>query len=192
MTATVLKWTGAILLAASATAVGFLLLRKKKANDTEAVFSTIAEGIKQNASEFDGLYEGLYQAARNKQEFSTDAYVEWCERVEQMENEKFRSAYASRFTKADIGNEQACREKYEQLLHCVELAGIKRDRESGAVCVADDIMCRAYVEASGQKPEAGTQYTVIKTAWLSGQQVIEYGMILYGTLNIAVSGEEEQ
>ena len=108
-----------------------------------------------------------------------------------MKNAEFRDAFACWFTKDDIGNEQACRERYEQLLHCVEFAGIKRDRESGAVCVADDIMCRAYVEASGQKPEAGTQYTVIKAAWLSGQQVIEYGMVLQGTLNIAVSGEEE-
>lgn len=191
MTATVLKWTGAILLAASATAVGILLLQKKKTNDTTAVCSTIAEGIKQNATEFDGLYEGLYQAARNKQVFSTDAYVEWCERVEQMKNAEFCHAFSSRFTKADIENEQACREKYEQLLHCVELAGITRDRESGAVCVADDIMCRAYVEAGGQKPELGNEYTVIKAAWLSGQKVIEYGMVLKGTLNISVSGEEE-
>ena len=192
MTATVLKWTGAILLAASAAAVGILLLRKQKANATAAVFSNIAEGIKQNAAEFDGLYEGLYQAARNEQMFSTDAYVEWCERVEQIENAEFRGAFASRFTKGDIENEQDCRKKYEQLLHCVELAGIARDRESGAVCAADETMCRAYVEASGQKPEAGTQYTVIKAAWLSGQQVIEYGMVLQGALDISVSGGEEQ
>ena len=192
MTAAVLKWTGAILLAASATAVGILLLQKKKTNDTTAVCSTIAEGIKQNAAEFDGLYEGLYQAARNKQVFSTDAYVEWCERVEQMESSEFHEAFASRFTKADIENEQACREKYEQLLHCIELSGIARDRESGAVCAADETMCRAYVEAGGQKPELGNEYTVIKAAWLSGQQVIEYGMVLQGALDIGVSGGEEQ
>ena len=49
---------------------------------------------------------------------------------------------------------------------------------------ADEIMQLAYVEAGNRKPQIGAEYTVIKAAWLSGEKVIEYGMVMPGTVRI--------
>ena len=116
--------------------------------------------------------------------FSTDAYQEWCDRAGQMHDEAFRTAFDAVFSKSDIEDEALCREKYTLLLGCIGDAGITRDRNSGVCCVADEIMQLAYVEAGNQKPQIGTEYTVIKAAWLSGEKVIEYGMVMPGTVSI--------
>ena len=188
------KWTGILLLTATAACCGVLLMKKRqglrKERETEAPqcdagdLSAIADGIKRYAAEFDGLYEGLYQAVQNLQIFSTDAYQEWCDRVGQMHDEAFRSAFDAVFSKADIESEALCREKYALLLNCIGEAGITRDRSSGECCAADETMQRAYVETGGQKPQPGAEYTVIKAAWLSGEKVIEYGMVMPGTVSI--------
>ncbi len=194
----VFVWTGVLLLTASAACCIALVLNRKKvfprlnrgiqrkeaSRSGTGELSVIADGIQQYAPEFDGLYEGLYQSAQNHQIFSTDAYQEWCERVGQINDEPFHNAFGSMFAKSDIADEALCREKYALLLRCVSDAGIRRDRSSGVCCVADETMHKAYVEAGNQKPKIGGTYTVIKAAWLSNEKVIEYGMVMPGSVNI--------
>lgn len=194
MNGSAIKWTCILLLAAAATCCGILLMKKrqqtqkgceKEVPQYDATdLTAITDGIKKYAAEFDGLYEGLYQAAQSLQVFSTDAYQEWCDRAGQMHDETFRTAFDTVFSKADIESETLCREKYALLLNCIGDAGITRDRNSGECCAADETMQRAYVEAGNQKPQIGAEYTVIKAAWLSGDKVIEYGMVMSGTVSI--------
>ena len=194
MNGSAIKWTGILLLTATAACCGVLQMkkrqRKRKACEKETLqhhaadLAAITDGIKKYAAEFDGLYEGLYQAAQSLQVFSTDAYQEWCDRAGQMYDETFRTAFGTVFSKADIENEALCREKYALLLNCIGDAGIARDRSSGECCAADETMQRAYIEAGNHKPQIGAEYTVIKAAWLSGNQVIEYGMVMPGTVSI--------
>ena len=194
MNGSAIKWTGILLLAAAAACCGVLLMKTRQrtgdAREKETMqhhaadLTAITDGIKKYAAEFDGLYEGLYQAAQSMQVFSTDAYQEWCDRAGQMHDEAFRTAFDAVFSKSDIEDEALCREKYTLLLGCIGDAGITRDRNSGVCCVADEIMQLAYVEAGNQKPQIGTEYTVIKAAWLSGEKVIEYGMVMPGTVSI--------
>ena len=194
MNGSAIKWTGILLLTATAACCGVLLMKKRqrtrKACEKETLqhhatdLAAITDGIKKYAAEFDGLYEGLYQAAQSLQVFSTDAYQEWCDRVGQMHDETFQTAFDTVFSKADIESEALCREKYALLLNCIDGAGITRDRSGGECCIADETMQRAYVEAGNQKPQIGAEYTVIKAAWLSGERVIEYGMVMPGTVSI--------
>ena len=194
MNGSAIKWTGILLLTATAACCGVLLMKKRQrtgdACEKETMqhhaadLTAITDGIKKYAAEFDGLYEGLYQAAQSMQVFSTDAYQEWCDRAGQMHDEAFRTAFDAVFSKSDIEDEALCREKYTLLLGCIGDAGITRDRNIGVCCVADEIMQLAYVEAGNQKPQIGTEYTVIKAAWLSGEKVIEYGMVMPGTVSI--------
>ena len=192
MNASAAKWTGILLLTAAA-CCGVLRMKKRQSHKEQekeaaqyaaADLAAIAAGIKKYAAEFDGLYEGLYQASQSLQVFSTDAYQEWCDRAGQMYDETFRTAFGTVFSKADIENEALCREKYALLLNCIGDAGIARDRSSGECCAADETMQRAYIEAGNHKPQIGVEYTVIKAAWLSGNQVIEYGMVMPGTVSI--------
>ena len=193
MNGSAIKWTGILLLAAAAACCGVLRMKKRqshKEREKEAAqyaaadLTAITDGIKKYAAEFDGLYEGLYQAAQSLQVFSTDAYQEWCDRAGQMHDETFQTAFDTVFSKADIENETLCREKYGLLLSCIADAGITRDRSSGECCAADETMQRAYVVAGEKKPQLGAAYTVIKAAWLSGDKVIEYGMVMSGTVSI--------
>lgn len=194
MNGSAIKWTCILLLTAAATCCGVLMMKnrqrtqkvcEKEVPQYDATdLTVITDGIKKYAAEFDGLYEGLYQAAQSLQIFSTDAYQEWCDRAGQMHDEIFRTAFDTVFSKADIESETLCREKYALLLNCIGEAGITRDRGNGECCTADETMQRAYVEAGNQKPQIGAEYTVIKAAWLSGEKVIEYGMVMSGTVNI--------
>ena len=191
-----MKKTGIVLLAVSLSAGIGLLVRKgvssKKRRTEEKrthdkALSAVVKGIRAHAADFDGLYEGLYQSAQHRGSCSTDAYQEWCDRVGQLEDEPFRIAFQSLFSKADIEDEAFCREQYQQLLDCVLAAGIERDRDSGLTCTADETLRLAYVAADGQKPETGLEYTVVKAAWLSGEKVLEYGLVMTGA---PVSGED--
>lgn len=193
MNGSAVRWTGILLLVAAAACCGVLRMKKRqshKEREKEAVqydaadLTAITNGIKKYAAEFDGLYEGLYQAAQSLQIFSTDAYQEWCDRVGQMQDETFQTAFGNVFSKADIESETLCREKYGLLLSCIADAGITRDRSSGECCTADETMQRAYVVAGEKKPQLGAAYTVIKAAWLSGDKVIEHGMVMSGTVSI--------
>lgn len=146
--------------------------------------SAVADGIKKYSAEFDGLYEALFQAAQNRQTFSTEAYEEWCDRVGQLDDEAFRNVFEHLFAKADIEDETRCRENYSLLLDCIAMAGITRDRDIGMHCEADENMHRSYIVTDGQKPVTGATYTVIKSAWINDTKVIEYGTLIPGTINI--------
>ena len=198
---------GFALLAVSAAAYCEVILRRQKRNcspckweNTSAAadasahqdaISTVADGIKKYAGEFDGLYEGLYQAAKNQQMFSTDAYEEWCSRAAQMEDDSFRSAFCGLFRKSDGMNEVRCRQKYQLLLDCVAAAGIIRDRDCGLSCLADDSLRLAYVGAEGKPPQMGARCTVIKPAWISGEKVVEYGIAFPETADLCDAGRED-
>lgn len=124
----------------AAAACAYLLKRRekfgkiadRKAGAAQEIFPVIAAGISENAGIFDGLYESLFQAVRNQDLFSTEAFEEWCDRVGQLKDEAFCSAFAQTFSKRDIADEALCRKKMEQLLSCVERADIHRERQSGS------------------------------------------------------------
>ena len=115
MNGSTIKWTGILLLTATAACCGVLLMKKRQRTGKAcekaapqhdaANLSAIADGIKKYAAEFDGLYEGLYQAAQSLQVFSTDAYQEWCDRAGQMHDETFQTAFDTVFSKSDIEDE---------------------------------------------------------------------------------------
>lgn len=186
-----IKVAGAIVLVACASGCGAFLLRRLRRKGMQITtaqnaiaLDAVARGIGQHAAEFDGLFEGLYQSAQIQKTFSTDAYTEWCSRVALLDDTLFQNAFHSVFSKDDIQNEALCREKYRVLLRCIEKAGIIRDRSLGLCCVADETMRRSYIEAGGKKPQIGMEYTVIKAAWLRGETVIEYGMVMPGAVNL--------
>lgn len=156
-----------------------------RAKESEAAArAVVADGIRKYASEFDGLYESLYQAEQNRQLFTTEAYEEWCGRVEQLENTEFKSAFRGLFDRSDIEDETRCRAKFSLLLNCIALAGIARDRDSKLCCVADESLQQAYLEMGNKKPQLGDTYTVIKAAWLNDERVIEYGLVMPGSLEL--------
>lgn len=163
----------------------FFILRKKITNrvdpdsDDRNFVQIIANGIKENSAVFDGLYEGLFQAARNLELFSSEAYEEWCFRANHLDNEIFRTAFDKNFSELDIANERLCRKKMNSLLSCIECAGIIRERENGKAYIADNAMCCAYLTINGGNPEVGKEYTVLKSAWINNSdKVIEYGMVM--------------
>lgn len=179
-------------LAASAAVVcGVIFKRRMRAAKSEASgnaqggedqFGLIADGISRNAAVFDGLYEGLFQAAQNHTAFFTDAYEEWCDRAEQLNDAAFCTAFAQVFSKADTRDETLCRGKYAALLQCVERAGMIRRHETGKTYSADETMQCAYSvldgagEATGIVP--GAAYTVLASAWTKGDRVVEHGMVM--------------
>ena len=195
------KKVGFALLAVSAAACCEMILRRRSSwKNTSAAMDAsahrdavarVTDGIRKYAGEFDGLYEGLYQAAKNQQMFSTDAYEEWCSRAEQMEDESFRSAFGGLFRKSDSMDEVRCRRKYRLLLDCVAAAGITRDRDCGVSCLADDSLRLAYVGAEGKPPRMGERCTVIKPAWVSGETVVEYGIAFPETADRCDTGRED-
>lgn len=185
--------TGIFLVAVSAAAYcGVALYGKSGAkqkgfrtNENDGTVRTlVADGIRKYTAEFDGLYESLYQAEQNRQIFTTEAYEEWCDRVEQLQDVTFKSAFRSLFDKSDIEDEVRCREKFSLLLDCIAAAGIRRDRDSKLCCVADESLRQAYLEIERKQPQLGDTYTVIKAAWLSGEQVVEYGLVMPGSLEL--------
>jgi len=163
-------------------AVPYIQRRARRADPRKEALAEVAAGIREYADTFDGLYEGLYQAAHNQRFFSTDAYEEWCGRVGQLEEGPFREAFERLFSQSDVEEETLCREKYLLLLRGIDLAGITRERENNISCEADEAMCRAYVGADGQELRVGNVYTILKSAWVSGEKVIEYGMAAPGVL----------
>lgn len=188
---------GAVAVTAAA-ACAYLLKRREKSGKTaerkadaaQELFPVIAAGISENAGIFDGLYESLFQAVRNQDLFSTEAFEEWCDRVGQLKDEAFCSAFAQTFSKRDIADEPLCRKKMEQLLSCVERADIHRERENGASYPADEAMCRAYLTIDESKMELGTEYTVVKSAWVRKDTVIEYGMLMRTATNQREGGSQ--
>lgn len=197
---------GALLMFSAAACCGVVLRRRKRtcslckwkntsvAVDASAHKDTILRvtaGINKYASEFDGLYEGLYQAAKNQQMFSTDAYEEWCSRAEQIEDESFRNAFCRLFRKSDSMDEVCCRQKYQLLLACIAAAGIIRNRDCGLSCLADDSLRIAYVGTEGKPPRMGERYTVIKPAWVSDEKVVEYGIAFPEMVDLCDAGRED-
>lgn len=185
------KWLTFGALAASGAVLMGMLLRQKKKKATLRLFTehrepaaeadpmeTIAEGIAKNAHVFEGLYEALFQAERNRQLLIRDAYEEWCTRAQQLEDRTFAEAFAQVFSCADLDEEDLCREKFRLLLECIQQAGILRERENGTVDTADEKMCLAYRAVDGHVVEAGMPYTVLTSAWIKGDKVIEYGMVM--------------
>lgn len=144
----------------------------------------IVEGIKKYASNFDGLYESLYQTGIHTETFLTDAYVEWCDRIRLLVNEEeFVTAFNNEFQKNDISDEESCREKIATLLSCIDAAGICRHCNTEERIVFDDVNKNAYVNIEGGKPKIGIEYIIFKSAWLMGEKVIEYGMVMPVTQN---------
>ena len=199
---------GLTLLAVSAAGYCQTVLRRRKASgpapeeddrhtgETPPAYSDtvskIADGIRKHASEFDGLYEGLYQAAKTQRVFSTDAYEEWCGRVGQLGDGPFRHAFCELFRPEDCMDEAAGRLKYGLLLRCIAAAGITRDsRDWGQSCLADDGLRAAYIGEEGKPPRIGGCYTVVKPAWFSGQKVIEYGIAFSAGKDPGNTGKEE-
>lgn len=168
----------------------FCLLRSRRARQdnraalNERALAAVAAGIRRHAAEFDGLFEGLYQAAKIQNSLIVDAYIEWCDRVGQLADISFQSSFSSLFSKEDIQNETLCREKYQLLLRCFAQAGISRDRHQGLCCKADAVMQQAYIVAGGNQPQIGMEYTIIKPAWLIGRNVVEYGMVMPGFVDL--------
>ncbi len=172
-----IKITLGVLGVAAAVGVGFLAIhckRKKAAPQIEDV----VKGLRTYAADFDGLYESLYLASKNKNELSTEAYREWCDRVSQSADDKFKSAFTVLFPREAIQDESRCRKAYSLLLDCLSKADITRTDESKQMCVADENMCRRYLNIDGQKPKVGVSYTVLKAAWISETKVVEYGMLM--------------
>lgn len=167
--------------AAAAFGIFFIVkkIRTGQNADNEDLTQIIVNGIKDNSEVFDGLYEGLFQAVRNREMYFHDAYEEWCFRADHLDNEAFRTAFAEKFSEQDIANEWLCRNKMDILLSCIGCAGIIRERENGKSYIADEAMCRAYLTINGGKPDTDKEYTVLKSAWInSGNKVIEYGMVI--------------
>lgn len=164
--------------------VVFFLLRsarrKGKTGEREGdPDALLAAGIQRNAAEFDGLYESLYQADKLTEAFSTDAFEEWCDRVEQLAGEpQFAAAFRSGFRKSDLENEAKGRKKIRELLRIIEKAGVVRHAGARTACRADETVRNAYFCADGSKPKIDVQYTIIKSAWILGNKVIEYGMVI--------------
>lgn len=185
-----MKWlTLGAMAASGALLLGMLLQHRKKNpepqiqpkpldHSPEVRMQAIAAGIRENAHVFEGLYEGLFQAERNRQLFSTDAYEEWCSRVRQLEDKAFADAFAAVFSPEDVRSENLCREKYAALLACIRQAGIRRERENGITCTADEKMSLLYRAVDACPVEIGAAYTVLTAAWICGEKVIEYGMVM--------------
>ena len=190
-----------LLLAACAGAVTVILFRRKRKKDVPekeqrkdvlpGAYSAVAEGIKKEASWFDGLYESLYQANENTDVFSTDAYEEWCDRMEQAEDETLRAVFGRYFRKSDIADEAAGRRQFLRLLQCVEAAGIRRHSQNGLRCTADETVREAYICIDGQKPKIGFEGTILKSAWMLDGKVIEYGMLIPEPSNETSEGEKK-
>lgn len=142
----------------------------------------IIQGIRRHAAVFDGLYEGLYQAAQNQEAFFTDAYEEWCDRVGQLDDEAFRQAFSHAFAREDLVDEASCRDSYAQLLACIGQAGLRRLHESGRVYTADEAMQQAYYlvtdGSGGARPVPGEAYTVLASAWEMDGKLIEHGTVM--------------
>lgn len=159
-----------------------LLRRKRKLSSAEQVppeeAKIISQGIRKNARHFDGLYEGLFQAVKNPEPLFTDAFQEWCDRAALCPDQAFREAFAALFQKSDINDAAICLNKHRQLLTLVNRAGIQRDRENNQICTADESVCKYYYDFTGQKPQSGVTYQIIKSAWTMDGKAVEYGMVM--------------
>ena len=147
-------------------------------DETAGNLTVISDGIRKYADDFNGLYESLYQAQANREFFSTDAYQEWCDRISQIDDAVLYSAFSQLFHKSDITEESVCREKFVQLLSCIEKAGIRRFGESGQECLVDETVAKAYFDMNGAPPKIGAKGTIVKPAWMNGQEAAETGMIM--------------
>lgn len=163
-------------------AAGWLALTKR-------LKKSIASGIQIHSDEFDGLYEGIYQSAENSGECSTDAYIEWCDRVEQISDEAFRRSFFTVFSKSDAGDKKLFGKKASVLLDCISKAEIVRIHERGDCCTADEELLKSFVCLDGQKPKLGGFYTVLRPAWINSEETVEYGLLVEGT--VGEHSEEE-
>lgn len=169
-------------LTVTATACACLLWRnraeKRKGGEQDALLSIIASGIAKNAAIFDGLYESLYLASHDERQLVPDAYEEWCGRAAQLEDAAFCRAFSQLFCQDDLADAALCRAHMALLLSCIDRAGIRRAHESGATCPAGAALRRAYLTIDGSAIAPDAPYTVLKPAWLRGDQIVEYGMLL--------------
>lgn len=133
--------------------------------------------IRAYAAEFNGLYEGLYQAANNPAVRTADAYEEWCDRVDQI-GDPFARAFRQTYSRTDPSDETRYRRNLAELLRAINAAGIRRDREAGETFTADEALSKAYLGHDGGTPRPGAACTVIKPAWLCADKVIEQGLVI--------------
>ena len=176
-----------ILAAAGIIIAGVLFYLKSRAGgtapqreDAQARLSSdnrIAEGIRRHAKEFNGLYEGLYQANISASVFSADAYAEWCDRVSQTGDAAFTVAFEARFSKRDLEDRAFCRSQFGRLLRCIGDAGIVRGPENGTRIRIDETNREAYVGENGYSPKIGFEGTIIKSAWFYDKTVVESGLV---------------
>ena len=177
-------WFAAGVLAAAAAAACSAVLeqRRRASRARRELLGAIARGIGAHAPVFDGLYEGLYQAAQEETSFFTDAYQEWCQRAAHLEDQDFRLAFAQAFSPEDTEDEALCRSKYRQLLHCIGAAGIVRLHESGSTQTGESGLQDAYYLVGGTdgetRPETGVLYTVLASAWVKDGAVVEHGTLI--------------
>lgn len=152
--------------------------KKRKRLPAQASTSDIAMGIRLHAYEFNGLYEALYQSMMNTQFISNDAYFEWCDRVELLADNDFRTLFREQFGKDFADDPNVRRARFSLLMRYIYDAGLSRRGEIGERVVVNSQNASWYLDKAGNRPALGTQGSVIKAAWLLDENVVEQGMLM--------------
>ena len=141
---------------------------QKQAEEAQGI---LADG--KEASRYEGLYEGIYQAAVGRNPENRDAYEEWCDRAKRGTNpEGFINKYGGLIDADEetyqMAMQQLCREFWS--------AGIRRDM-SKKVCV--NAKTKKYYIVMGDIAD-GEPADVFKAAWKQENRCLEQGFLSLG------------
>lgn len=148
---------------------------KAPGNTGESIFAAdpvITEGLRQHALRFMGLYEGIYTAVQTRSPDAMDAYREWHIRMENLRSDgPFYEAFRARFP--ETGAEES---HLQDLLHCFEAAGIRRDTQT--VHTAGSETGKQYIYMGADELCIGKEYKILKPCWKLDGITVQQGLLI--------------
>lgn len=167
----------AALAAAAGTAWGLRARMRPPKKEQTVDRDVLLDGLARHAPLYDGLYEGIYQAARQENAAGRDAIREFCDRTAGLEEDgTFSHAFAARFAGSVAAEQDAYREKMEELLALFQAAGIVRAEET-ELALSPQIR-REYIYLGEPVPDDGVVCRVMKPKWSCQERLVEQGILM--------------
>lgn len=143
----------------------------------EPELKIVADGLKERAGSFTGLYEPIYQVSRGAAKFASPAFGEWCLRVENMgSDDPFSRVFLALFSGDQTWDQTVIIQRAGLMVHCFAMAGVIRDDRRTLIADADTE--EWYSSWDGEDLSTGETYQVKKPCWVYKKQLMERGLLI--------------